>query len=71
MFGECAPAVGPTEDICDGKDNDCDGTVDETFPDGDIDGIADCVDLDLDNDGGTNVLDNCPLIARRAAKHRR
>jgi MYXO-CTERM domain-containing protein len=25
----CLGAVGPTEEICDGKDNDCDGTIDE------------------------------------------
>ena len=63
MFGECSPPIEPSEDICDGKDNDCDGSVDETYPDGDMDNIADCVDLDLDNDGRTNTLDNCPLIA--------
>ena len=44
---------------CDGIDNDCDGTADEGFGDGDSDGIADCVDVEecdgLDNDGDGDV----------------
>ena len=35
--------VNKTEETCDGKDNDCDGSVDEGF-DTDMDGIADCFD---------------------------
>ncbi len=27
--GTCSGSVGPTEELCDGRDNDCDGTVDE------------------------------------------
>ncbi|MFZ5442069.1 MAG: hypothetical protein ACOZQL_18830 [Myxococcota bacterium] len=27
-WGECAGAVGPTAEVCDGKDNDCDGLTD-------------------------------------------
>ncbi|WP_054851091.1 collagen-binding domain-containing protein [Olleya sp. ITB9] len=40
----------PTEEVCDGIDNDNDGLIDEGFEDTDQDGVADCVD-------------NCPLIA--------
>tara|TARA_A100001515_G_scaffold87979_2_gene69944 strand:+ start:715 stop:1974 length:1260 start_codon:yes stop_codon:yes gene_type:complete len=29
---ECVGAVGPSEEICDGLDNDCNAAVDETFP---------------------------------------
>jgi len=45
----------PALEICDGVDNDCEGTVDGGFPDTDTDGKADCVDVDDDNDG---VLDD-------------
>jgi hypothetical protein len=42
-------------EICDGKDNNGNGVVDEGYPDTDGDGIADCVDKEecdcLDNDG--------------------
>jgi len=48
-------------EICDGKDNDCDGQIDEGFPDTDSDGIADCVDPDDDGDGTLDVNDCAPL----------
>jgi hypothetical protein len=37
------PTVHPEADeVCDGKDNDCDGDVDEGFADNDSDGVATC-----------------------------
>ena len=52
------------KEICDGKDNNCNGHVDEGFPDSDHDGIADCVDSndnDPDRDGVMDPMDNCPV----------
>ena len=50
------------EEVCDGKDNNCNGNADEGFPDTDGDGAADCVEQDKDGDGIPDLLDNCPLI---------
>jgi len=50
-------------EVCNGLDDDCDGEVDEGFPDLDEDGKADCVDADQDGDGVPNYLDNCPRTA--------
>lgn len=59
-------------EICDGKDNNCDGVIDEGF-DADGDSIADCFDncagisnsdqADDDGDNVGNVCDNCPNTA--------
>ncbi len=56
-------------ETCDGRDNDCDGSVDEGFPDGDADGIANCVDNcssvsnpgqdNGDGDGFGDACDTC------------
>ncbi len=51
----------PEPEACDGKDNDCDKTVDEEYPDSDQDGIADCMETDKDDDGVFDGPDNCPL----------
>jgi len=47
-------------EVCNGKDDNCDGSTDEGYPDADGDGIADCVDPDRDGDGVPNPADNCP-----------
>jgi hypothetical protein len=51
-------------ELCDGKDNDCDGTKDEGFPDSDNDGIANCVDTDDDGDG---IPDTCDVDSNPGA----
>ncbi len=50
----------PKAELCDGEDNDCDGTADDGFPDTDEDGKADCLESDKDGDDVTDGLDNCP-----------
>ncbi|NOZ01346.1 MAG: hypothetical protein GXP54_05590 [Deltaproteobacteria bacterium] len=47
-------------EVCNGKDDDCNGKVDDGYSDLDLDGIADCVDPDVDGDGVLNAKDNCP-----------
>jgi hypothetical protein len=62
--GDCKPlddSIFPgAPEICNGLDEDCSGKPDETFPDLDGDGSADCVDLDDDGDGVADAKDNCP-----------
>jgi hypothetical protein len=54
------------EEVCDGIDQDCDDAVDEGFPDGDNDGLPDCMDADADADGVLDVADNCTGLANAA-----
>ena len=60
---ECDPLEGAAPEACNGKDDDCDGDVDEEFDDLDGDGIADCMTDDDDGDGVADGLDNCPKVA--------
>ena len=61
---DCAPLdkdVYPNaEEVCNGKDENCDEQPDDGFDDTDNDGAADCVDDDLDGDTVPNAADNCP-----------
>jgi len=61
VWGSCTGEVVPVTEICDDKDNDCDGKKDETWPDTDKDGKHDCLDDDDDNDGVKDTVDLSPL----------
>ena len=50
-----------TPEVCDGIDNDLNEGVDESFPNTDGDGQANCVDADDDNDGVSDTQDAFPL----------
>jgi len=61
-FGLSACDARPyADEICDGRDNDCDDQTDEGFLDSDDDDLADCVDPDDDNDTVLDGDDNCAL----------
>ena len=46
---------------CNGLDDDCDGAIDEAYPDHDGDGSANCLDDDDDNDGVPDEDDCSPF----------
>src|SRR5262245_30199681 len=52
--GDCDdadPTIYPrATELCDGKDNDCNGLIDDGIGDADLDGIPDCLEIDDDAD---------------------
>ena len=70
-FDTCVPGSASSE-ICDGLDNDCNGTIDDD-EDTDADGVAGCFDncpsvanpdqSDVDGDGVGDVCDSCVTTA--------
>ena len=59
------PNVNPSsEEVCNGKDDDCDAVIDEGFADSDSDALANCVDDDDDNDGFPDAGDCAPTDAQ-------
>ena len=51
----------PIDEICNGVDDDCDGSIDEGFDDFEGDGLPDCSDPDDDNDGVEDDFDCKPF----------
>ena len=72
VFGQCwgertcdtkCDAKEPEYDMCNGKDDDCDGETDEFWPDLNLNGVADCLEpSDIDYDGWPDPEDNCLLV---------
>ena len=52
-------------ELCNGIDDNCDGAIDESFPDFDNDTIPDCTDPDDDNDNVPDVTDEFPFDPTR------
>ena len=57
-------------ELCNGEDDDCDGRIDNGFPDLDEDGVPDCWDDDDDGDFVDDAADNCPRVPNAAQANR-
>lgn len=57
---QCSAPV-PSEEVCNGEDDNCDGQIDEGVDDNDKDGLPDCIDDDDDDDNVADFADNCVL----------
>lgn len=51
-----------SDELCNGLDDNCDGSTDEGFTDTNVDSVADCVDDDDDGDGIPDLDDDEPLV---------
>jgi dipeptidyl aminopeptidase/acylaminoacyl peptidase len=58
-----------TPEVCDGIDNDLDGTADDGFVNTDGDALANCIDPDDDNDGLHDAIDEDDLVASTRFRH--
>jgi len=65
----CSAAV-PAVEECNGKDDNCNGMIDEGAKDTDNDGIPDCNDEDIDGDNVANFADNCPLVSNSGQENK-
>lgn len=61
-LSQCSAPI-PTEELCNAKDDNCNGEVDEGTDDADGDGICNAIDEDADNDNISNFADNCVEVA--------
>jgi hypothetical protein len=64
----CDPLFGASDELCNGIDDDCDGTIDEGvcgIPDEDGDGIED----DVDRCAGTVIPESVPLLQLKVNRH--
>lgn len=72
--GEITIAYAPVQaELCDGKDNNRDGKIDENFPDSNANGIADCIETELCNgkdDNGNGIIDEPGIFDLDGDGHR-